>query len=116
MTIQQQRQHNYLFHNLYACDTRFQLINKPTVNQKSSYSGKHKLHGFKTEVSVAYPGNTIWESSHFPGKVNDLTIFLQHYKKHLKMTTKRDGESNITDLFEQHPIVNNWAILVNKGI
>lgn len=32
------------------------------------------------------------------------------------MTIKYDGKSDIANLLEQHPTVNNWAILVDPGI
>lgn len=39
----------------YATDVTFQQANCPSVNiqeEKKYYSGKHKLYGFKVEVSV----------------------------------------------------------------
>jgi hypothetical protein len=80
----------------YVTDVKFQPALRPQgrfAESKHYFSEKHKLYGFKVEVSVAYPGFAIMFSQHEPGSVSDFTIFnarLQHHQLALLKTTAEE--------------------------
>ncbi|KAH9191219.1 hypothetical protein AeNC1_006805 [Aphanomyces euteiches] len=93
-----QNQNGVTFSNypyaLYATDVKFQPAYKPAgrfEEQKEYFSGKHKLYGYKIEVSVAPPGIAVLSTQHYPGSKADVSIFHdnidQHYL-HLSKSTK----------------------------
>ena len=56
----------------YATDASFQQFNMPTGTKaecQEFYSAKHKLHGFKVEVSVFHNGLSINCTRHYRGSV-----------------------------------------------
>jgi hypothetical protein len=81
------------------------------------FSAKHKLYGFKVEVSVSPRGLAVWNTNHYPGSASDLTIMVQNREVHLKNLQKTEQELLLPDHgegSESHP--RHWAVLVDKGI
>ena len=114
---------NRLFRNkpwaLYATDVRFQQSNRPSGNHAESkawFSGKHKLYGLKTEVSVLPIGFAIDCTNMYKGSVSDKAIMQEGYEKHRYFTKKNPAEKALDDqgeFLEHYP--DQWAILVDKG-
>ncbi|KAF0723660.1 hypothetical protein Ae201684P_006926 [Aphanomyces euteiches] len=70
---------------LYATDVKFQPAYKPAgrfEEQKEYFSGKHKLYGYKIEVSVAPPGIAVLSTQHYPGSKADVSIFHDNIDQH----------------------------------
>ena len=68
-----------------ATDVTFQQANRPSGNVaegKKYYSGKHKLYGFKVEVSVLPTGIATQCTEHFPGSVSDIDIIFRNRTFH----------------------------------
>ncbi len=85
---------------LYATDMIFQPANCPSgtlLEGKLYFSGKHKLYGYKTEVSVAPTGQAINGTEHKPGRISDLNIFHQNLDFHSQALTKNGDEYEIPD-------------------
>ena len=83
---------------------------------KKYFSGKHKLYGYKVEVSVLPCGLALGARLHEPGSVSDLVIFQQMQSFHRKQLRKTSEEADIFDegpLSERYP--NHWAVLTDKG-
>lgn len=101
---------------LYACDVKFHHTNRPRGSMrdvKAYFSGKHKLYGYKTEVSVAPNGMAIYASEHVPAAVSDIEIFKRNIRTHRQLTLKDDDEKSIAD---PDSLENDaWAILFDKG-
>ncbi|GMF24074.1 unnamed protein product [Phytophthora fragariaefolia] len=104
---------------LYATDVKFQPAYRPSgqfAEQKTYFSGKYKLYGYKLECSVAYPGVAVDLSSHEPGSKSDVNLFLKRMDVHVEMLQKNVEELEIEGNGEgaaQHPI--QWGVLVDKG-
>ena len=62
---------NFLYH-LEAMDVN--RLGGNLQEDKRYFSGKHKLYGFKTEVSPRPNGIAVSCSKHYPGSVSDLSI------------------------------------------
>ena len=80
------------------------------------FSAKHKLYGYKMEVSVFSSGLAACASAHRAGSVSDLTIFREMYDFHKTATEKGMDQLIIPDhgpLRGKYP--NLWAILTDKG-
>jgi hypothetical protein len=112
-----QRQGGRTFRNfpyaLYATDVRFQPGNRPSGRfdeQRRYYSEKHKLYGFKTEVSVAYPGVAVLVSGHVQGSVHDFTLFSSRIEVHRRYLCKSAEELLIEDNG------NYLSITMNHGL
>ena len=76
----------------YARDVTFQTAFRPSgsVEEGTRYSsGKHKLYGFKVEVSVTPNGFAVGSSMHEPGSVSDLVIFQEMQWFHHRTQRKR---------------------------
>lgn len=103
----------------YATDVTFQMAFRPSGNiqeGKKYYSGKHKLYGYKVEVSVLPNGLALCCSKHYPGSVSDLEIFQRMRNVHSKYLRKNEADLRVNDvdpLVAEHP--NLWAVLVDKG-
>ena len=70
-------QFKYFPYELEAIDVTFQEANRPSGKMqggKKYFSRKHKLYGFKMEVTVRPNGMAVACSQHFPGSVSDLNI------------------------------------------
>ena len=106
-------------HALYATDIMFQHTNRPSGNHQESkfmFSAKHKLYGYKMEVSVFPSGFAACVSAHRAGSVSDLTIFREMYEFHKTATEKGMDQLTISDhgpLRGKYP--NLLAILSDKG-
>jgi len=102
---------------LYATVVTFQQTNRPSGNLQEAkvfYSGKHKLYGYKVEVSVLPIGIAISCTSHYPGSYADLEIFRRNIEFH--QTILKKSHTVLEDqglLHEAYP--NHWAVLLDKG-
>ena len=103
----------------YATDVTFQQSFRPSGSLEEGklyFSGKHKLYGYKTEVSVLLNGLAIGCSAHEPGSVSDLKIFEAMTSFHATQLRKREGENDMDDdgpLSDEYP--HFWALLCDKG-
>jgi hypothetical protein len=103
----------------YAVDVTFQQANMPSGSQQERaayYSKKHKLHGYKMEVSVLPTGLAINCSHHYKGSEADITIFRKNKEFHVAAATKPATDDNMPDdgpLKEEYP--ESWIILADKG-
>ncbi len=95
----------------------FQQANRPSgtlLEGKLYFSGKHKLYGYKTEVSVAPTGHAIDVTAHKPGSISDLVIFQGNLDFHKQALTKHDDDDQDNGLHSvRYP--DNWAVLLDKG-
>ncbi len=104
---------------LEAVDVTFQQANRPSGKMqegKRYSSGKHKLYGFKVEVSARPNGIASSFSSHYPGSVSDLSIIHERIELCKSRLKKREEDANYQDEFmlaEKYP--NQWAVLMDKG-
>jgi len=83
---------------------------------KRYFSGKHKLYGYKMELTVRSNGLASSYSKHYPGSVSDFNIFKQRLEKHKRRLKKTEDDEDYTDNCdgsEEWP--NHWAILADKG-
>ena len=112
-------QFKYFPYALEAIDVTFQEANRPSGNMqegKKYFSGKHKLYGFKTEVTVRPNGIAVACSQHFPGSVSDLHIMQRMSEAHEDRLEKRDGEQAFSENEILHQKYENYrAALVDKG-
>ena len=103
----------------YATDVTFQPAFRPSGSVeegKRYYSGKHKLYGFKVEVSVTPNGFGVGSRMHEPGSFSDLVIFQEMQWFHRRTQRKKSDEMDMADsgpLAERYP--NQWAVLADKG-
>lgn len=104
---------------LYATDVIFQQSNRPTGNMmegKVYFSGKHKLYGYKSEVSVAPNGQAINCVAHEPGSVSDLTILNKNIEFHKERLKKISDEEGLQDNgMLSNTYQDSWAIIMDKG-
>lgn len=104
---------------LYATDVTFQQTNRPSGNHseaKPMFSGKHKLYGVKTEVSVLPNGFAINCSNHHVGSVSDIDIFksnIQFHRSALKKTVSDKKISDTEHLSSTFP--DHWCVIMDKG-
>ncbi|KAG6959331.1 hypothetical protein JG688_00010124 [Phytophthora aleatoria] len=103
----------------YAVGGTFQQSNMPSGTQQERteyYSATHKLHCYKTKLSVIPTGLCINCSSHYRGSATDITIFRDNKGFHQTAATKSPSEENMADdgpLHDQYP--GSWTILADKG-
>ena len=103
----------------YATDVTFQQSYRPSGSMaegKKYFSGKHKLYGYKVEVSVLPNGFAIGCTKHHPGSVADLEIFRHNRIFHEEATRKyvTDLSFDDMDIVPEHS-ADYWAILADKG-
>lgn len=104
----------------YAADSRFQQANRTSglnfTDEKVYLSEKHKMYGFKLEVSILISDIYIHSSSHVAGSVAGITFFRQtviwRYTATEKMEDERHGQDS-GELEKAFP--NYWKIIANKG-
>lgn len=104
----------------YATDVTFQQSYRPSGSlqeAKRYYSAKHKLYGYKVEVSVLPNGYAIGCTRHYPGSESDVKIFQFNQDFHLfevkKSDAEADYEQDVGELSSEYP--DYWAILADKG-
>ena len=103
----------------YTTDVTFQPDFRPSGSVKEGkryYSGKHKLNGFKVEVSVTPNGFAVGSSMQEPGSVSDLVVFQEMQWFHRRIQRKKSDEMEMMDsgpLAETYP--NQWAVLADNG-
>ena len=96
----------------YATDVTFQQSNRPGGNlqeAKKYFSGKHKLYGYKLEVSVMPNELAAMCSRDYPGSVSDIDIFNYMIANHQEEIKKRpcdEGIAEISPLHDKYP--NQW--------
>ncbi len=104
---------------LYATDVIFQQANRPSGNMlegKHYFSGKHKLYGFKTEVSVTPSGQAVDVTDHSAGSISDFVIFRNNLNFHNQALKKFGDDTKIADDIEMSSkFPDSWAILMDKG-
>lgn len=102
-----------------AVDVTFQQSNRPSGNMqegKRYFSGKHKLYGYKMELTVRSNGLASSYSRHYPGSVSDFNIFQQRIEKHKKRCEKTEEDEDMADNYEgSEEWPKHWAILADKG-
>lgn len=90
----------FIFHSyaLYATDVMFQQRNCPCENMleaKPCFSGKHKLHGFKTEASDLLTGLCVPLSKQAKKGEVKISIFRRCMSMHKFLTLKTKREADI---------------------
>ena len=105
---------------LYATDVTFQCSNRPVGNHQESqkyFSNKHKLYGYKTEVSVLPNGLAIGSSIHHPGSVSDIAILRHNLLWHKDALKKTEAEMNtVLDIGTlREEFEGQWGVIMDKG-
>lgn len=102
-----------------AVDVTFQQANRPSGNMqegKRYFSGKHKLYGYKMELTVRSNGLASSYSKHYPGSVSDFNIFQERLQTHMERLKKSEEDEEYEDNFEgAEDWPKHWAILADKG-
>ena len=103
---------------LYATDETFLTANRPTGTHQESkkyFSNKHKMYGYKTDVSVVPNSIALACSAHDPGSVSDITMFRKMDGFHRDATTKQGHDCSAPDHGPMRtPYLLNWAIITEK--
>ena len=105
----------------YAKDVTFQQANRPSgsLEEGKKYdSGKHKVYGYKVEVSVLPIGIAVHCTDHYPGSIADIEIFYKNLDFHdvgLAKSEKKAARDGLDSgpLKQEYP--KYWAVLVDKG-
>ncbi|KAE9037568.1 hypothetical protein PR002_g6499 [Phytophthora rubi] len=103
----------------YATGVTFQQANMPSgreAQRKRYYSKKHKLHGYKVDVSVIPTGFAINSTRHYPENAADIDICRENIDFHRQHLKKLPSEERLADdgpLHDNYP--NDWAVLCDKG-
>ena len=89
----------------YATDVTFQQAYRPSgamEEGKKFYSGKHKIYGYKVEVSVLPIGIAVDGTDHYPGSIADIDIFYNNLEYHKSALSKKidKGVESVPD----HPV------------
>ena len=83
---------------------------------KVYYSEKHKLYGYKVEVSIRPNEISSAFTEHYPGSVSDIEIMHKRLHLHKCRLEKRDEDDGITDDFQMYDKYGNyWDVLMDKG-
>ena len=87
----------------YATDVTFQQAYRPSgamEEGKKFYSGKHKLYGYKVEVSVLPIGIAVDCTDHYPGSIADIDIFYNNLEYHKSALSKKidKGVESVPDV------------------
>ncbi|KAG2987298.1 hypothetical protein PC121_g22100 [Phytophthora cactorum] len=104
---------------LYATDVTFQQANRPAGNMDEAlpfYSPKHKLYGYKVEVSVSLRGFAINCTEHARGNTPNITMFRHNEAFHHATRRKSNEDRSLWDvglINTEYP--NEWAVLTDKG-
>lgn len=103
----------------YATDVTFMQSFRPGGSLeecKKYFSGKHKLYGYKAEVSVLPNGLAIGSSRHFPGSVSDIEIMRDMIGFHGDCLEKSEEEKAIVDIGHGDDLHgDSWGVLLDKG-
>ncbi len=109
---------NFLY-PFHTTDVIFQQSNLPSGNMlkgKIYFSGKHKLYGFKTEVSVTPSGQAVDIMVHKPGSISDFVIFQENIEFHNSALTEFGKDTEIVDNIETFTkFPDSWVILMDNG-
>ncbi|KAG3098932.1 hypothetical protein PI124_g15264 [Phytophthora idaei] len=104
---------------LYATDVTFQQANRPAGSMAEAlpfYSAKHKLYGYKVEVSVNPRGFAINCTEHARGNTPDITMFRHNEAFHHATRRKSNEDRSLRDvglMNTEYP--DEWAVLTDKG-
>lgn len=104
----------------YATEMFFQQCNRPSGNMQEGkfyFSGKHKLYGFKTEVSVLPNGlKIVFFSDHYPGSKSVIDIFYEYIHFHKQALQKREDGKSTANIEELHGVYEEqWPVIADKG-
>ncbi|KAE8963618.1 hypothetical protein PR003_g30429 [Phytophthora rubi] len=80
------------------------------------YSAKHKLYGYKVEVSVSSRGFAINCTEHARGNTHDITMFRLNEAFHHATQRKADEDRTLHDtglLSAEYP--DEWAVFSGQG-
>ena len=105
---------------LYAVDVTFQCSNCLVGNYQESkkyVSNKHKLYGYKTEISVLSNGLAIDASVHHPGILLDIGILRHNIAWHKDALSKKEAEMNtVLDVGTlREEFEGLWGLNMDKG-
>ncbi|KAG6610376.1 succinyl-CoA:3-ketoacid coenzyme A transferase [Phytophthora cinnamomi] len=92
------------------------MISGTQSERAEYYSAKHKLHGYKTEISVIPTGLAINCSHYRRGSAADISFFRDNKAFHEAAATKRVPEERMPDYgphLKRFP--SSWIILADKG-
>ncbi len=79
------------------------------------FSGKHKLHGYTTEMSMARTVQAINATDNKHGSIFDLFIFQCNLNFHNQVLIKYGKDKDIANKFLwQQKFPENWAVLKDK--
>ena len=101
----------------YATDVTFHPSSRPSGSLeegKKYFSGKHKLCGYKVEVSITLNGFAICSNLHEPGLVSDWVIFRDMQWFHERALHKKEATIEDSGPLEEE-YLGQWAILADKG-
>ena len=109
---------NFSFH-LEAIDVTSHQANRPSGSMQEGkvfFSGKHKLYGFKVEVSARPNGFASAFSKHDPVSTSDLNIIHGRLKIHERRPQKREQENELENKFIMSGKYQNyWGVSMDKG-
>ena len=102
----------------YATDVTFQMPYRPSGNIRGGkYNiSKHKLYGYRLEVSVLPNGLAFSCRKHYPGSIFDLEIMQRMRRVHETFLPKKQVSEQITGigpLSADYP--RHWGLLADKG-
>ncbi|KAG3163046.1 hypothetical protein PI126_g5722 [Phytophthora idaei] len=86
---------------LYTSDVTFQQANRPAGSMAEVlpfYSAKHKLYGYKVEVSVSPRGFAINCTEHARGNTPDITMFRHNEDFHHATRRKSNEDRSLRDV------------------
>ncbi|KAG4038818.1 hypothetical protein PC123_g25623 [Phytophthora cactorum] len=104
---------------LYTTDVTFQQSNRPSGSMAEAmpfYSAKHKLYGFKVEVSVNPRVLAVNCTRHSRDNTADTTMFHNNKVFHQSARCEADGDHRLADngsLATDYP--EEWVVLADKG-
>ncbi|KAG3120075.1 hypothetical protein PI124_g492 [Phytophthora idaei] len=111
----------FVYHScaLHATDVTFQQANRPAGSMAEAlpvYSAKHKLYGYKVEVSVSPRGFAINCTERARGNTPDITMFRHNEAFHHATRRKSNEDRSLRDvglMNTEYP--DEWAVLTDKG-
>lgn len=98
---------NYKYSH-HATDVIFQQAFRSSWNMQEGkfyYSGKHKLYGYKVEVSVLLNGLLIGCTSHYFGSVCDVSIFQENQHVHKQQVKKSREERESARIMGSYQLI-----------
>ena len=104
---------------LEAIDVTLQQANRPSGNMKEGkiyFSSKHKLYGYKVELSVRPNRVASAFSKHYPGSKSDYAIMQERIEDHKLRLENREKDEGLDDDFSiSEKYKDYWGVLMDKG-